>query len=147
ILVNDAHRLWLLSAATGQEIVPGVDVVATEAQTAGTSPSGLSIDAIVPAPNQIYLGLATATLALDGGLKQIWRVARRPGVPAPTPVAGTDDRLLTHNVLNSTTVQIGLRETRRGDRLWFVDYEPGQPLQADGGPGGSPPEASWNLFE
>jgi outer membrane protein assembly factor BamB/predicted Ser/Thr protein kinase len=150
VLVSDTQRLWLLDAQTGAQrwVVNAAEAEVRDSR--GDNPDGLAVEigGVALAADTAFVGLGTATIALNRSGRQLWRRARpdpRNGVrpPAGVPVATSGRWLVTHDPSGSV-VDLGLRDVSDGHLRWLEQYKPaapapsGQPPPKPGGPSGSP---------
>ena len=155
VLVNDARRLWLLDEATGTPRFLAT-VIDDEERLLGAIGNGAvpEIGEIALAPGRGFLGLGTATVAVDRSGDQPWRMlepARQgPEVRPPIggPVTADPDWLLIH-LASETGAQVALRSAESGRLAWITDLPPADPANDDprggGAPtGGGPPPAGGN---
>ena len=162
LLITDARRLWLLEARTGRQRFT-LDVAAREeAAAAGDNPDNhpIQLGGVAVSSDTAYVGLGTASVALDRTGRQLWRRARpdsRNGVrpPAGVPVATRGQWLVTHDP-SGAVVDLGLRDVKDGRLRWLVQYEPASTTPggpppgppAPGGESGPPPtDAAWSRSE
>ena len=169
VLVTDSRTLWLINAATGVTVFSRNVAEQEETAARGDNADNLAIEigAIAVSTGLAFVGLGTATVAIDRQGRRVWRIpraARQAGLrpPAGSPQAANDTWLLVQDVANSV-VRVSLREVSRGERTWVVSYNqgpltnvPGGPPpgpsgaprgEVGGGPGGAPPVDSWSLSE
>src|SRR5262249_17342189 len=105
--------------------------------------------AVAVGTDRAFVGLGTATIALDRTGKRVWRVARTSQLPVGSPLASGPAWLVTHDPLPANgstsgaaatpTYPVGLREGASGSRRWSIDYTPTPFTPPNGPPGGGPP--------
>ena len=161
VLVSDPRRLWLLDTRTGQQHF-AIDVAGIEEKDSrGDNPDKhpVEIGGVAVAGNTAFVGLGTATIALNRAGKRLWRRARpdaRLGVrpPSGVPVATLGRWLVTHDP-NGPLVDLGLRNVSDGKLQWLVQYEPAPttvavpppPPGPPGGPSATPGPAGPGIDE
>lgn len=154
VLVSDSRRLWLIDAATGEiQVINAADDERVEVQ--GDNPDGLPIQltGVVLTPETAFVGLGTATIALNRQGERLWRRPRpdpRNGVRPPegAPIAAQDRWLVTHDS-SGPVVYLGLRDAGDGTLQWLAQYEASS-TDPPGGPGNGrpgPPDDSWYRSE
>ncbi|HLT12149.1 MAG TPA: serine/threonine-protein kinase [Micromonosporaceae bacterium] len=158
VLVSDYRRLWLVNARTGGEefVVDAAD--REEVDSRGDNPDGhpIQIGGVALSDELTFVGLGTATIALERSGARRWRRSRpdaRNGVrpPAGVPLAYGDGWLVTHDPAGSL-VELGLRNADSGALRWLVQYEPAAaPNLPPPGPPGSRPgpkvDEAWHRSE
>jgi predicted Ser/Thr protein kinase len=148
VLVTDGRMLWLLDAAKGTELfaVAAADDETKASRNDNADGLPVQVGAVAVSPDRAFVGLGTATIAIDRRGAVVWRVLRPPQrdgrrPPAGAPHVAQGPRLLTHD-LSGASVQLGLRHSGNGEARWSVGYEltaqPQRPPGPGPGPGGGP---------
>jgi outer membrane protein assembly factor BamB len=138
VLVADTAGLWLLDPSSGRQRF-AVDVADSLKATG-------AIERMVSFGERAFINTPTATVALDGQGRLVWRQA------ASSPLAADGTSLLTHD-RSGGTVRVGLRDAATGQQRWVIRYRvstwppagpPPAPPPAPGPPGGPPlPDDAW----
>ena len=156
VLVSDSRTLWLLNAADGTEIFTVKAVDDEDRASRNDNPDGVAVEvgAGAIAADRVFVGLGTATIAINRQGGPVWREPRPPRrngrrPPSGAPLAAGGTWLLTHDK-SDTVVQLGLRNAGNGDVTprWPIEYTVEQlPAGPPPGPGGPPDDAGWHRSE
>jgi hypothetical protein len=154
VLVSDPRRLWLLDAATGKIrfVINAADDELRDSQ--GDNPDGLPIQitGVVLSAATAFVGLNTATIAVDRTGERLWRRPRpdpRNGVRPPegAPLTTLGRWLVTHDP-SGQVAHLGLRDTSDGTLQWLAQYDAPPAGPPPGGPNGPPGhDDSWSRHE
>jgi serine/threonine protein kinase/outer membrane protein assembly factor BamB len=160
VLASDARRLWLLDAVTGDLLftLNAADIEQQASRFDNDDKLAVEIGAIALSSQQAFIGLGTATIAINRKGERVWRMprpesagGRRPS--AGVPRAANDTYLATHDIAG-TAVQVALLDATDRSPKWSVGYDPGPqnnnpppPPNASNGSAGAPPDESMQQPE
>ncbi|MBX6748432.1 MAG: hypothetical protein IRY85_01980 [Micromonosporaceae bacterium] len=152
VLVADTRRLWLIDTTNGdiRFTVNAADDERVDSQGDNRDGQPIQITGVALSPETAFVGLGTATIALDRAGGRRWRRPRpnpRNGVRSPegAPIAASERWLVTHDP-SEPVVHVGLRDASDGALQWLGRYDPPAASPPRNGPEGArsgPPDGSW----
>jgi serine/threonine protein kinase len=147
VVATDLKQMWLLDARTGELnlVMNLVEVESADAHADDPDDLAVEIYGVATAGEVAFVGLGTATIAVNRIGTPQWREPRPPQVgkirpPAGNPVAANATHLVTQDI-TGTTAQVSLIDPATGGRHWTTRYSlPGaQQVPTVPAPGSSPP--------
>jgi len=154
VIAADLRKLWLFDAQTGDERF-AVDIAALEERNTGDNPDRLAvqIDRILVGEDRAFVGLGTATVAIDRTGQSTWRVARSFGeggrrTPPPLPFVANGAHVVSRE--SGSSPRLTMRRVGNGSLVWQLPdtfAKRGQQPPPPPGPGEGGHDEAWPRIE
>jgi hypothetical protein len=153
LLAFDARRMWLVDPTTGAARFFISPADAEEEGSRHDNPDNIPVQiyGVTVSTERAFLGLGTATIAIDRGGRLLWRSPRPAGTgrrsPSGNPHVANEKWLVTRDVIDSAA-EIGLDDAATGRRLWETRLTPlPNPTPPPAGLGAPPYNDAWQRSE